>query len=165
VALTFRTQERRRDHARVGLADGRAMTYDVDPNDVSYRHETGVRYFYDGALVGILRSLRSRRVRGNLVLVPGQPADPDIFLVEPDWDGARVPMAESAAKFALDLSMAGFFVIAPTLLGFDTPKPQYLWRSVDERPATDDDEFAVLLPKGAGAMAMAMAFSKESGGG
>jgi hypothetical protein len=55
-------------------------------------------------------------------------------------------------------------VIAPVLLAFDTPFPQYVWKSRDARPATGTDDFAVLCPPHAGAEIVKLAFNPTSGG-
>jgi hypothetical protein len=157
-----------RSHASVGWADGRAQTpqASVSPDEVSLVQDD-VRYFLDGSLAGILRSLCARKVIGNLVFPQpdgSEKPDPDIFLVEPDWDGGFILASESAAKFCMDLSGQGFFVIAPVLLAYDTPFPQYIWRSRNVSPAKNTDDFAVLIPPHAGESARKLAFQKESGG-
>lgn len=155
-----------RMHAAIGFADGkaqRASGLDIDPNDVS-QVVNDVRGFLDGAMAGVLRSLRARRIVGNMIH-GDKTVDPDIFIVEPDYSGAFVPAQVAASKVALDWASQGFFVIAPVLLAYDTPFPQYLWKSRDASPATHTDEFAVLIAPGQSVAARALAFSKESGGG
>ena len=151
-------------HARVGYADSRMRSEDIDPEDVSTQNEAGVRGFHDGAMAGILRSLRARKIIGNLVRADGS-VDSEIFVVEPDFSGGFIPSHEAASKIALDWAAQGFYVIASTLLAFDTPFPQYLWKSRDATPATDTEQFAVLIAPGQSAAARQLAFSKDSGGG
>lgn len=152
--------------AHVGYADGRSSppAEQVVVDDVSAVSDEGVRAFDDGVMAGILRSLRSRKIAGNLVHKDGS-IDPEVFVVEPDFDGGTVPAHEAASKVALDWAAAGFYVICGTLMAYDTPYPQYLWKSRDAGPATRTDEFAVLLAPHQAAEARAMAFQKSSGGG
>lgn len=152
--------------AAIGYADGRSARRPVvaiDPDDVTQAVE-GVRGFLDGAMAGVMRSLRARKIVGNMVHAD-QSVDPDIFVVEPDYSGDFVKAHEAASKVALDWAAQGFFVIAPVLLAYDTPFPQYLWKSRDAGPATNTDEFAVLLAPGQGEAARKLAFEKDSGGG
>lgn len=151
--------------AAVGYADGRARPdNEIDPEDVSMEGEDGVRYFHDGAMAGMLRSLRSRKVIGNFVHDDGT-VDDEVFVVEPDFSGGFVPRAECAAEIALQWASLGFYVIAGVLLAYDTPFPQYLWKSRTASPATETKEFAVLLAPGQAAEARALAFKRDSGGG
>lgn len=155
--------QRARQVASVGWANAPArIEPEINPNDVSFEHE-GTRYFLDGAMVGILRSLRARRITGNLVGSDGQPMV-DIFVMEADDDGQKIRFEESAAKAILDFAQAGFFVIAPVLLGFDTPFPQYVWKGKDASAATGTDDFAVLIAPYKAHEVQALAFDKESGG-
>ena len=162
--MRFSIQGPKKQLASVGWASGSPAPSEpqVDPNDVSVEHKN-VRYFLDGAMVGILRSLRARRITGNLVGSDGQPMA-DIFVMEADDDGQKIRYEESAAKAILDFAQAGFFVIAPVLLGFDTPFPQYVWKSKDASAATGTDDFAVLIAPYKAHEAQTIAFDKESGG-
>ena len=162
--MRFAIQGQPRMRATVGYADSRAPAVSIDPEDVSTQDEMGVRGFRDGAMAGVMRSLRARKIVGNLVHPDGT-VDADIFLIEPDFSGNFIATSEAASKAALDWATKGFYVIAPTLLAYDTPYPQYLWKSRDASPATNTDEFSVLISPGQAAAVRALAFSKDSGGG
>lgn len=125
----------------------------VEPDEVS-TVDDGIRYFADGALVGLWRSLRAHRVVD---------VDEDVVTVEPEWSGEFVPVGESAAAWAEKESARGRWVLAPVLLAYDTSERRYLW-SCAEPSAADGTVFAVLLPPRAVAHVRELANQSESGG-
>jgi len=129
----------------------------IDPDAVTVAADSGARYFADGALVGLWRSLRAHRV---------VEVDEDMCAtIEPDWDGAFVDPADSAAAWAERESAKGRFVLGPVLLAFDTGTRRFLWSCDSDEPARDESAaFAVVLPPRAVAHIRALASSSENGG-
>lgn len=130
----------------------------LDANDVTVV-QNGVRYFRDGALVGLWRSLRSQRMVGAL-----NDEDPNVVQIEPSWDGSFVRPLESAAAWAERESQKGRFVIAPVFLAYDTSARRYLWSSPTNDPAVDNDAFAVLLIPGSVQYIRSLANTSDNGG-
>ncbi len=107
-----------------------AVVAKVNPRDVVLVEEDDTRYFYDGVLVGLWRSLRGQRIAGLL-----NDEDPNIVEIEPSWDGSFVEPSDSAATWAERESQKGNFVIAPVFLAYDTSARRYLWTSPTAAPA------------------------------
>lgn len=136
-----------------------AVVAKVNPRDVVLVEDDDTRYFFDGVLVGLWRSLRGQRIAGLL-----NDDDPNIVEIEPSWDGTFVEPNESAAAWAERESQKGNFVIAPVFLAYDTSARRYLWTSPTAAPAMGTDAFAVLLaPRSAGYI-RTLANDAESGG-
>jgi len=131
----------------------------IDPNEVTVVGADGARFFLDGALVGLWRSLRSQSVVGPLEL-----GDNDVQQIEPSWEGNFVPVNESAATWAENESQKGRYVIAPIFLAYDTSAKRYLWSSKDSIPAQGNGVFAVLLSPYARNQIRSLANEPESGG-
>jgi hypothetical protein len=131
------------------------------PEDVSYI-ENGVRRFFEGASVGLLRSLQAHAVIGNLS-VNGTP-DPELFLLQPDPDGAFIPLSKTAARLVEAKAHAGMFVIAPLSLGYDAPTLRYVWVSPTSAPAQGSADFAVLCDPSSYRKLFALVRNPETGG-
>lgn len=134
----------------------------VVAEDVSYVGRDGVRRFFDGAAVGLLRSLRAHKVVGNLAV--GGKVDPELFHVAPDPDGAFIPLSLTAARLCEAKSRAGFYVVAPLSLAYDTRDTRYLWVSKDSAPAQGNADFAVLAHPTEFRRLLTLSMNPESGG-
>lgn len=131
----------------------------IDPRDVVFIEDDGTRYFYDGVLVGLWRSLRGQRIVG-----PFDESDPNVVEIEPSWDGSFVEPNESAAAWAERESQKGNYVIAPVFLAYDTNARRYLWTSPTATPAMSTDAFAVVLSPRSASYIRTLANDAESGG-
>jgi hypothetical protein len=131
----------------------------IIPSDVTFTRPDGVRFFLDGALVGLWRSLRAQRVLG-----PTSPDDPDIVGIAPNVDGSFVPVDQSAATWAEIQCELGMYVICPIFLAYDTAMPRYLWKSRNPEPARGNESFVILAAPFTKKLIQELANVQESGG-
>lgn len=128
----------------------------IVPDDVTVVHE-GARFFLDGVLTGLWRSMRGQTIRN-------EESQNDLVVASfaPLSDGSFVEPSQSAAGWAERESQKGRFVLGPIYLAYDVPEK----RIVVSAPTMElaKTKLAVLLAPNAISEIRKLANDPDSGG-